>query len=323
MERICLKAVSKRTTDRYTTALDLANDSSASLQSIGDSEGATAQPRRKDELSGRDSVVRLDGFSFQRTLGPNLYLATEQRSGELVEILAIEESRFYYGQEALHRKFMSDAYATCRIDHPYIRKLLSVIEKNEIVHLVREHCGVRSVRDDVISSRNSMSLSEMRDLLVKIAEGLCFSHSHQLVHGNLTPMDILIDVSGNPKIAFPNCQFLGTPYYVAPELFESSDYDGRADIWSFGIIMFEMLTGGPRPFPPFRLDASRKPSGREPVPLRQIDNTLPMELERTCSRCLSKEVGERYSTASDLAEDLRHCQLNRPSLWRLVSTESG
>jgi len=264
------------------------------------------------------------------TVGPNLYLATEQRSGGLVEILAIEESRFYYGQEALHRKFMSDAYATCRIDHPYILKLLSVIEKNEIVHLVREHCGVRSVRDDVISSRDSMSLSEMRDLLVKIAEGLCFSHSHQLVHGNLTPMDIMIDVSGNPKIAFPNCQYVGTPYYVAPELettyvapglFESFECDGRADIWSFGIIMFEILTGGTRPF---RLDTSRGlPARREPIPLRQIDKTLPVELERICSRCLSKEVGERYSTASDLAEDLRHCRLSRPFLWRWFRPNRG
>ena len=291
------------------------------LRTIEDARGAaTKPPRRQGSVLERDTVARLDGFSFQRTLGPNLYLATEQRSGRLLEILAIEESRFTFEEEALHRKFMSDAFLACRIDHPYILKVVSVIETNQIVHLVREHCGVSHLRDVIISPRDSLSLSDRRDLLVKIAEGLYYAHAQQLVHGNLTPFDIMIDVEGNPKIAFPNSQVIGTPTYTAPEVLRSLDYDGRADIWSFGIIMFEILTGGKRPF---RSNAFWQPLVGEPIPLRQIDKTLPGELERICSRCLSKEVGDRYSTASDLTEELRQCRLNRPSLWRWFRPNRG
>jgi serine/threonine protein kinase len=141
-------------------------------------------------------------------------------------------------------------------------------------------------------------------------------NSHQIVHGNLVPHHILIDESGNPKIALPNCQGMsGTPAYIAPETFQFCQLDGRADIWSFGVFMFELLTGT-RPFGASSTSFQELIAGRQPIPLRQIDKTLPRDLERICSRCLSKDVEKRYSTASDLAEELRHCRLVGPSLWR-------
>ncbi len=326
LERICLKALSKRPPDRYTTALDLAIDLQPFLRSKDAGPVYVPLPLR-DHFSGRDSVVQLDGFSFQRTLAPNCYLAIEQRTGRLVEILTIE--RFSLADPHTAAKFMSDAYITQRLAHQYVLKLVAVLERNQFIHLIREHCGVRSLRDVIISGNDALSLSEKRDLLAKVAEGLECCHSHQLIHGNLGPNDIILDVSGSPKIALPNCYqggtpgytspevtetLSGTPTYFSPETSECLNYDGRADIWSFGVIMFELLTGGKRPFPP---DAELRSSVlKAPTPLRQIDRKIPKELENICLRCLSKEVRERYSTASDLVAELRQCRLSRPNPWR-------
>jgi serine/threonine protein kinase len=340
LERICLKAMSKRPTDRYTTALDLGIELQSFLQSK-DVEPANATLRRRDHLSVRESVVRLDGFSFQRTLGSDRYLAIEQRTGRVVEILAFEKSWVDpHQRDVFRRKFMADANVACRIDHRYILKSLSIIEKDEIVHLIREHVGESSLLAVVTSTHDGLSLSKRRELLVKIAEGLSYAHSQQLIHGNLIPKDILIDATGSPKIAFPNCyDQAGTPTYIAPEVMRSSQFDGRADIWSFGIIMFELLTGGKRPL---RYDLREwPPAPTEPIPLRQIDKDIPSELERICLRCLSNEVRERYSTASDLAgdlraldltgdlraldlaDDLRRSRLERPSRWWWLRRNRG
>jgi serine/threonine protein kinase len=316
LERICLKALSKRPTDRYTTAMDLAIDLRL-LRRLEDAEPVDASLRRWDHFSERDSVVQLDGYTFKRTLYSDHYLAIEQRTGREVEVVTFRRSWFKWchpeQREVLYRRFINDAYAVSRIHHPYLLKLLSIVEKSDLVLLIREYYGDRSLRAVIDSGGHSRSA--IGDLLVKIAVGLSYAHSCQLVHGNLSPNKIIIDTSGDPKIAIPNCEELGTPAYVAPEALRSSQYDGRADIWSFGIIMFELLTGGQRPF---RAEVPAwSPTGlEEPMPMRQLDNTIPRDLERICLRCLSKEVRDRYSTALDLADDLRHCRLNRPNRWR-------
>lgn len=162
--------------------------------------------------------------------------------------------------------------------------------------------------------------------MIKIAEGLQYCHSFRLVHGNLCPTDIMIDVSGNPKIAFPShpdrCR-MGSPVYLAPEVRRSMDFDGRADIWSFGAFMFELLTEGKRPFQSRTFEETRLAQETTPLPIRQIDDALPKELEHICSRCLSREIENRYSTASDLAEDLRQCKIDSPSFWRRFRPNRG
>ncbi len=155
--------------------------------------------------------------------------------------------------------------------------------------------------------------------MAQAAEALSYAHEQGLVHRDLKPANILMDRQGRPHIAdfglavheddrWPNrWEVAGTPPYMAPEQVrgESHRLDGRTDLWGLGVILYQMLTG----VRPFEGGSNERIYDeilyREPVPPRQRDRTIPRELEWICLKCLSKLMTDRYTTASDLADDLR------------------
>src|SRR5207237_6100021 len=103
-------------------------------------------------------------------------------------------------------------------------------------------------------------------------------------------------------------RYAGTPAYMSPEPARGEGHrvDGRTDIFSLGVVFYELLTGR-RPFhADSREELLEQIATQEPRPPRQWDDTIPKELERICLKALSKRASERYATAKDMADDLRH-----------------
>src|SRR5262245_11350462 len=185
-------------------------------------------------------------------------------------------------------------------------------------YIVSEYVAGGSLADLLRGRRPSPA--EAAALAAGVAEALHHAHTNRLVHRDVKPGNILLDASGKAYladfgIALRDEDFgtggglAGTPWYMSPEQArgESHRVDGRADVYSLGAVLYELLTGQV----PFRRDSVRDllediaSLTLEARPPRQLVTDLPRELERVCLKALAKRASERYPTAHDFADDLR------------------
>lgn len=162
--------------------------------------------------------------------------------------------------------------------------------------------------------RTPLTFAAIAELVSQIADALHYAHLRRIIHRDVKPANILIDLEDQPHlvdfgIALKEEDFgklqptMGTVPYMSPEQLRGEGHlvDGRSDIFSLGVMFYEMLTGR-RPFRPNRLSQDLAIEARPP---RQIDDSIPKELERICLKSLSPRVVDRYNTALDMATDLR------------------
>ncbi|MDP1563549.1 MAG: serine/threonine-protein kinase [Pirellulaceae bacterium] len=215
------------------------------------------------------------------------------------------------------KMIVDEANRAMELDHPGIVKTYSFEESDGLSAIVQEFI----VGTDLKAEQKSMTNHQViATLVAKIADALAYAHRRGIYHRDLKPANILIDQNGNPYIAdfglamnereqpFLPAQRCGTPHYMPPEQVQGMTrrLDGRSDIWSLGVILYELLTKR-RPF----LGRNEREifdqiEHNDPRPPRQIDAAIHPELQRICLKCLEREQRDRYPTADDLADDLRH-----------------
>jgi serine/threonine protein kinase/formylglycine-generating enzyme required for sulfatase activity/Tfp pilus assembly protein PilF len=259
-------------------------------------------------------------YQFKKILGQGgfgvVYLAHDEKLQRLVAIKVPHAQLIASANDA--QTYLAEARTVANLDHPHIVPVYDVGEA--------EHCPVFIVSKYIDGCALTQRLKEDPPGLEEsvrwtstIAETLHYAHGQGLVHRDIKPGNILLDKSGIPYVADFGLalkeenigrgpRFAGTPAYMSPEQARGEGHrvDGRSDIFSLGIVFYELLTGR-RPFQgDTQDDLLDKISNLEARPPRQWVDAIPKELERICLKALAKRASERYSTAKDLAEDLQH-----------------
>ena len=270
-----------------------------------------------DQYKGRyrlDRVLGEGGFGL-------VYLAFDEELQRQVAIKVPKRERFKQPEDA--DAYLSEARVVASLDHPNIVPVFDMGRTEDgSIYVVSKF-----IEGSTLDDRIKVGRAAERDtaqLVVTVAVALQHAHDRRLIHRDIKPANILLDKSDTPFVAdfglaireedyLKQSNMAGTPAYMSPEQIRGEGHrlDGRSDIFSLGVILYELLTGEK----PFRgsskLETLNLVVSLEPRPPRELLATIPAELERICLKALSKRASDRYATAADLADDLQ--QWHKPA----------
>ena len=266
-----------------------------------------------------------------------VYLAQDTRLGRRVALKLLPS--YFASDDARLRRFQSEARAASALNHPNILTIHEVGEYDGIYFIATEFIDGQTIRE--LIREQKLSLADILDCVEQVASALAAAHAAGIVHRDIKPENIMrrgdglvkILDFGIAKLMEPETPdrfietgglrmqteaglVMGTVNYMSPEQARGLPVDERTDIWSLGVVLYEMLTQR-LPFSgATRMDTMVAILDREPAPLSEISNPhSSVPLQSVITKCLSKEMADRYHTVSEVIADLKIAreQVNAPS----------
>ena len=251
----------------------------------------------------------------------SVFKAKDPAVGRIVALKTIHTTALEGAQSEEYRtRFYREARASGVLAHPGIVPVFDVGEDQGAPFLVMEFVEGRTLAE-AIKKGERFTLDRVCEIGQQIADALGYAHRQGVIHRDIKPANILMtskEVYGSErpritdfgiaKLASSDItttgQLLGTPSFMPPEQFTGSPIDGRADLFSLGVILYSLATGE-QPFPGETMTAvSYKVVYTEPVPPAKLNPAIPARVEAVILKCLAKSPADRYQTGEELAQDL-------------------
>ncbi len=244
----------------------------------------------------------------------NVYKARDRETGEVVALKLLKPE--IASDQAMMDRFKNELLFARKITHKNVCRVHEFNRLGGIAYTSMEFVEGESLRS-ALNRFGGLPLRKANDLVLQICSGLREAHAQGIVHRDLKPENIMIDAQGNVKImdfgiarsmeavTRMTGSMVGTPAYMAPEQVAGKPVDYRTDIYSLGLILYEMFTGTAA----FRADnavaVALKQMRESPVPPHEIDPQIPVPIERAILKCLEKEPSKRFQSIAELESAFR------------------
>jgi predicted Ser/Thr protein kinase len=263
-------------------------------------------------------VSNWNRYEFIRFLGAGgmgrAYLANDPSLNRLVALKFLR-----LDNPEANRRFIKEAQNQAKIEHEHICKVYEVAEVEGHLYISMQYITGKPLKE----AMEQMTIEQKAKVIKQAAEAIHSAHRRNLIHRDIKPENIMVeksdegiwrpyvmdfgiaketDVEGHTATG----AIMGTPAYMSPEQArgELERLDSRSDVYSLGATLYKLLTGRPPFYGSTTVEVIRKVSDEEPVAIRKVDGSLPIDLETIVMKCLEKEAEQRYQTAKQLAEDL-------------------
>ena len=228
------------------------------------------------------------------------------------------------------QRFRNELKLTRKISHRNICRVFDLSEHEGIHFISMEYVSGEDLKS-LIHRVEQLTVGKAVIIARQICEGLNEAHRLGVVHRDLKPQNVMIDREGNAKVMdfgiarsvkskgiTEEGVIVGTPEYMSPEQVEGNDIDGRTDIYSLGIILYEMLTGrlpfeGKTP-----LSVAVKQKSEMPLNPRRLNSQIPENISRMILKCLKKKRDERYQDVRELLAELRQIEKQMPETDKVL-----
>jgi len=260
-------------------------------------------------------------YEIQATLGQGgmgtVYRAEDQKLKRPVALKFLSSGAVQ--DEESRRRFLQEAQAAAALDHPNICGVYQIDEHEGSWYIAMPFLDGKGLNTRI--AEGPLLFAQAVEITRQIAEGLEDAHAKGIVHRDIKPENVIVSEKSRGRLQATIMDFglarlanatrltregrqMGTAAYMSPEQVMGTPVDQRTDIWSLGVVLYEMAVGQ-LPFPAdYEQALFYGIQNEDPEPLTALRTGVPMELERIVTKCLAKEPGERYQTCTDLLVDL-------------------
>src|SRR5262244_2533609 len=270
------------------------------------------------------TVTKAGRYEKQGELGRGamgvVYKAVDPVIGRTVAVktLRLSEEGTGLSRSELLNRFQTEARAAGLLTHPNIVVVFDAGEENGLYYITMELVEGKSLQA-MLDARQAFPLARVLRIMEQTCNALQFAHERNIVHRDIKPANLMLTGDDTVKVTdFGTAKILqfgtvqqtahvmGTPSYMSPEQVKGKLVDGRSDIFSLGVMLYELVTGE-KPFPGQNITTViYKIVNEEPVAPRQLDPSIHPGLNAVILKALAKEPSERYQQCRDLMEDLRN-----------------